>query len=53
MTELKPVPAFTAEDLKRRKQRNVVLALCLVAFLVIIFITTVVKIYQAAHHGVM
>jgi hypothetical protein len=35
--------------MKRRKKRSVVMAVCLVAFLVIIFVTTIVKIYQAAH----
>ena len=43
MTEQKPVPAFTAEDLKRRKKRSVIMAWCLAALLVIIFITTIVK----------
>jgi hypothetical protein len=47
--EPKPVLAFSAEDLKRRKKRSTVMALCLGALLVIIFITTVVKIYQTAH----
>jgi accessory gene regulator protein AgrB len=46
VTEVKP---FTPEDLKRRKKRSIVMALCLAGLLVIIFITTVVKIYEAAH----
>ena len=49
MTELKPVAAFSPEDLQRRKKRSTVMALCLAALLVIVFITTIVKIYQAAH----
>jgi hypothetical protein len=49
VTELKPVTAFSPEDLKRRKKRSTVMALCLAALLVIVFITTIVKIYQAAH----
>ena len=49
MTEPKPALTFTAEDLKRRKKRSLVMALCLAALLVIIFVTTVVKIYQASH----
>jgi hypothetical protein len=47
--EQKPILAFSPEDLKRRKKRATVMAVCLAALLVIIFITTVVKIYQAAH----
>jgi heme/copper-type cytochrome/quinol oxidase subunit 3 len=50
---MKPTVAFSPEDLKRRKKRATVMALCLAALLVIVFITTIVKIYQAAHHGVM
>jgi accessory gene regulator protein AgrB len=49
VTKQKPIAAFSAEDLKRRKNRATVMALCLAALLVIIFITTIVKIYQAAH----
>jgi accessory gene regulator protein AgrB len=45
----KPVLAFSPEDLKRRKKRATVMALCLAVLLVIIFITTMVKIYVAAH----
>jgi accessory gene regulator protein AgrB len=46
VTDVKP---FTPEDLKRRKKRSIVMALSLAALLVIIFITTIVKIYEAAH----
>jgi accessory gene regulator protein AgrB len=49
VSDNKPILAFDADDLKRRKKRSLVMALCLAALLVIIFITTVVKIYQAAH----
>jgi hypothetical protein len=46
VSEVKP---FTPEDLERRRKRATVMALCLAALLIIIFITTIVKIYQAAH----
>jgi len=44
MADRKPVAPFSPEDMKRRKTRAVVMALLLVAFIVIIFITTVYKI---------
>jgi hypothetical protein len=43
------VKPFTPEELKRRRKRAAVMAWCLIGLLVIIFITTIVKIYQAAH----
>jgi hypothetical protein len=49
VTEQKPITAFSPEDLKRRKKRATVMAWCLTGLLVIVFITTIVKIYQAAH----
>jgi predicted nucleic acid-binding Zn ribbon protein len=47
--DVNEVKQFTPEDLKRRRKRATVMALCLAALLVIVFITTIVKIYQAAH----
>lgn len=44
MVERKPVVAFSPEDLKRRKTRAVAMAFLLVAFMVIIFVSTVYKI---------
>ena len=44
MVERKTVAAFSPEDLKRRKSRAVVMAFLLVAFMVIIFVSTVYKI---------
>ncbi|MDE2384501.1 MAG: hypothetical protein KGO53_07775 [Alphaproteobacteria bacterium] len=44
MEQRKPVPAFSPADMKRRKARALVMALLLVAFIVIVFITTVYKI---------
>jgi len=38
----KPVIAFSPEDLKRRRSRAKVMAWCLVALLVLFFITTIV-----------
>ncbi len=43
MADKLPVKAFSPEDMKRRRQRSIVTALALVAFMVIIFITSVVK----------
>ena len=44
MAKNKPAVAFSPEDMKRRKTRALVMALLLVAFMVIIFITTIYKI---------
>jgi hypothetical protein len=44
MAKNKPAAAFSPEDLKRRKARALVMALLLVAFMVIIFVSTVYKI---------
>jgi hypothetical protein len=38
------VPAFSPQDMKRRKTRAIVMALALVAFIVIVFVTTIMKI---------
>ena len=46
MVERKPVIAFSPEDLKRRKSRSLFTALLLVAFMVIIFVSTVYKIKE-------
>jgi hypothetical protein len=43
MIERKPVLAFSPEDMKRRRSRSIALALILVAFMVIVFITAVYK----------
>ena len=44
MDERKPVVAFSPDDMKRRKTRALVMALILVGFMVIVFVTTVYKI---------
>ena len=44
MVERKPVVAFSPDDMKRRKTRALVMALILVGFMVIVFVTTVYKI---------
>lgn len=44
MTTPKPVVPFSPEDLKRRRKRAVVMALCLVGFIVLFYVTTLVKI---------
>jgi hypothetical protein len=43
VSERKPVVAFSQEDMKRRRGRSIALALALVAFIVIIFITAIYK----------
>ena len=43
MAEHKPLRAFSPEDMKRRRARSIALALVLVAFIVIIFMTSVYK----------
>ena len=44
MVDNRKVPAFSPADMKRRRTRAIITALALVAFIVIIFITTVMKI---------
>ena len=44
MVERKPVIAFSPEDMKRRKSRALAMAFLLMAFMVIIFVSTVYKI---------
>ena len=44
MAKNKPAAAFSPEDMKRRRGRSIATALALVAFIVIIFVTTVYKI---------
>ncbi|MEP6826642.1 MAG: hypothetical protein ABJA10_01065 [Aestuariivirga sp.] len=44
MVERKSVTAFSPDDMKRRKTRALVMALILVGFMVIVFVTTVYKI---------
>ncbi|WP_196504450.1 hypothetical protein [Aestuariivirga litoralis] len=44
MADNRKVPAFSAQDMKRRKTRNLIMALGLVAFIVIVFVTTIFKI---------
>jgi hypothetical protein len=39
----KPVVAFSAEDLKRRTGRAKVMAWCLVALIILFFVTTLVR----------
>jgi accessory gene regulator protein AgrB len=43
MNQQTPVPAFSPEDLKRRKKRAMVLALILVGLVVLFYITTIVR----------
>ena len=43
MAERKPVLAFSPEDMRRRRSRNIALALALLAFIVIIFVTAIYK----------
>jgi hypothetical protein len=40
----KPLTPFSPEDLKRRRRRAAVMALCLAGFIVLFYITTLVKI---------
>ena len=49
MVERKPVIAFSPADMKRRKTRALIMALLLVAFIVIIFVSTVYKIKAGIH----
>jgi hypothetical protein len=44
MSKIKPVEPFSPEDLKRRRKRALVMALCLGGFIVLFYITTLVKI---------
>ena len=44
MVERKPVAAFSPDDMKRRRTRAIFMALILVAFMVIVFVSTVYKI---------
>lgn len=43
MADKIPVKAFSPEDMKRRRNRSIVTAIALLAFMVIIFITSIVK----------
>ena len=43
MAKKVPMKAFSPEDMKRRRSRSVAMALALVAFVIIIFITAIVK----------
>jgi hypothetical protein len=44
MTNPNSVVPFSPEDLKRRRKRAIVMALCLAVFIVLFYITTLVKI---------
>jgi hypothetical protein len=44
MTNSKPVQPFSPEDLKRRRKRALIMALCLGVCIVLFYITTLVKI---------
>jgi hypothetical protein len=44
MTNAKPIQPFSPEDMKRRRKRAIIMAVCLVGFIVLFYITTVVKI---------
>jgi hypothetical protein len=45
---MKPEPphAFSPQDLARRRKRAVIMALCLVAMMVLFYITTIVRLYD-------
>jgi len=43
MVDKTPVKAFSPEDMKRRRSRSIFTAVALVVFMIIIFITSVVK----------
>ena len=44
MTNPKPVIPFSPEDLKRRRRRALVMAFCLAGFMLLFYVTTIVKI---------
>lgn len=44
MTNIKPMAPFSPEDLKRRRRRAAVMALCLGVCIVLFYVTTLVKI---------
>jgi hypothetical protein len=44
MTMPKPVQPFSPEDLKRRRRRAAIMALCLGGLIILFYITTLVKI---------
>jgi hypothetical protein len=44
MNEQKPVAPFSPDDLKRRRKRALIMALCLGGLIVLFYITTLVKI---------
>ena len=43
MADKNTIVPFSPEDMKRRRLRNIAVALALVAFMVIIFVTSIVK----------
>lgn len=43
-----PMKGFSPEDMKRRRSRSIATAIALIVFMVIIFITTIVKM-QGGH----
>ena len=43
MVDRIPVKAFSPEDMKRRRSRSIATAIALLAFIVIVFITSIVK----------
>lgn len=42
MADKKTMIAFSPEDMKRRKRRSIVMAWCLLALIILFFITTLV-----------
>ena len=44
MTEQKTIQPFSPEDLKRRRRRAFIMALCLAGFMLLFYVTTIVKI---------
>ncbi len=43
MADQRQVRAFSPQDMKRRRTRAIAMALALVAFIIIVFITTIYK----------
>ncbi len=44
MSDSKPVVPFSADDLKRRRRRALVMALCLAGLIILFYVSTLVKI---------
>jgi hypothetical protein len=44
MSAAKPLVPFSPEDLRRRRKRALVMAFCLVGFIILFYVTTIVRI---------